>query len=55
VRGSVVSELKSNRRLLRVRSLEGERTLGVEGHPHVGVAVYVFLLRLNNFFIPPDA
>ena len=54
VRGSVVSELKSNRRLLRVRSLEGERTLGVEGHPHVGVAVYVFLLRLNNFFIPPD-
>ncbi|BDB99900.1 hypothetical protein SACC_29170 [Saccharolobus caldissimus] len=34
VRGSVVSELKSNRRLLRVRPLEG--TLGVEGHPHVG-------------------
>ena len=36
VKASVVSELKSNRRLLRVRSLEGEKTLGVEGHPHVG-------------------
>ncbi len=36
VRDSVVSELKSNRRLLRVRPLEGEKTLGVEGHPHVG-------------------
>ncbi|QIW24484.1 ISNCY family transposase [Sulfolobus sp. S-194] len=34
VGGGVVSELKSNRRLLRVRPLEG--TLGVEGHPHVG-------------------
>ncbi len=36
VRDSVVSELKSNRRLIRVRPLEGEKTLGVEGHPHVG-------------------
>ncbi|WP_016732442.1 hypothetical protein [Saccharolobus islandicus] len=36
VKGSVVSELKSNRRLLRVRPLEGGKTLGVEGHPHVG-------------------
>ncbi len=36
VKGSVVSELKSNRRLIRVRPLEGGKTLGVEGHPHVG-------------------
>ncbi|BFI76747.1 transposase [Sulfurisphaera ohwakuensis] len=35
VRGCVVSELRSNRRLLRVRCLEGGRTLGVEGHLHV--------------------
>lgn len=32
VKGSVVSELKSNRRLLRVRSLEGGKALGVEGN-----------------------
>ncbi|MBB5254886.1 hypothetical protein HNQ62_002660 [Sulfurisphaera ohwakuensis] len=35
VRGCVVSELRSNRRLLRVRCLEGGGTLDVEGHIHV--------------------
>ncbi|AWR99165.1 transposase [Metallosphaera hakonensis] len=36
VKDNVVSELKSNRRLLRVRSAEGEDALEVEGHLHVG-------------------
>ncbi len=36
VKDNVVSELKSNMRLLRVRSAEGEDALEVEGHPHVG-------------------
>ena len=35
LKGSVVSELKSNRRVFGVRPLEGEKTLEVEGHLHV--------------------